>query len=115
MPSYEDDLSRFEAYNTQVLGISVDSIPSHKAWAKSIGGISYPLLSDFFPHGQVAEEYGVLRLDPDSSHYGAPERALFIVDGEGVIRFIDVHPIEEQPDNEELFQILRKLPQEVRR
>lgn len=110
MPSYEDDLSRFEEYNTQVLGISVDSIPSHKAWAKSIGGISYPLLSDFYPHGKVSEAFGVLRTDAGQPAYGASERALFIIDKEGVVRWIDVHPIGEQPDNEELFEILRKLP-----
>lgn len=110
MPSYEDDMSRFEEYNTQVLGISVDSIPSHKAWAKSIGGIAYPLLSDFFPHGAVSEQYGVLRTDPAAPAYGASERSLFIIDKDGVIRWIDVHPIGEQPDNEELFEILRKLP-----
>jgi peroxiredoxin len=109
MPSYEDDLSRFEEYNTQVLGISVDSIPSHKAWSKSIGGISYPLLSDFFPHGKVTEEWGVLRTTAGQPAYGAAERSLFIIDKDGVIRFIDVHPIAEQPDNEELFEILRKL------
>ena len=47
---------------------------------------------------------------PDSPAFGASERALFIIDKEGVVRFIDVHPIAEQPDNEELFEILRKLP-----
>ncbi len=109
MPSYEDDMSRFEKHNTQVLGISVDSIPSHKAWAKSIGGIGYPLLSDFYPHGRVAHEYGVLINDPESPAYGATERALIIIDKEGVVRWIDVHPIDKQPDNEELFEILRKL------
>lgn len=109
MPSYEDELSKFEGLNTQVLGISVDSIPSHEAWQKSIGGITYPLLSDFYPHGEVTEKFGVLRKDPNGPAYGAPERALFIIDKEGVIRFIDVHPIGEQPDNEELFEILSKL------
>lgn len=103
MPSYEDDLSKFEEYETQVLGISVDSIPSHEAWQKSIGGISYPLCSDFWPHGEVAQKYGVLR------EQGMSERALFIIDKEGIIRFIDVHPIDKQPDNEELFEVLRKL------
>ncbi len=92
-----------------MLGISVDSIFSHKAWAQSLGGISYPLLSDFYPHGEVAKAYGVLRTDPDAKAYGAPERALFIVDKAGILRFVDVHPIDEQPDNEELFDILRKL------
>lgn len=92
-----------------MLGISVDSVFSHRAWAQSLGGISYPLLSDFYPHGEVAEAYGVLRTDPDAEAYGAPERALFIVDKTGILRFVDVHPIDEQPDNEELFDILRKL------
>ncbi len=103
MPSYEDDLSKFEEYDTQVLGISVDSIPSHEAWQKSLGGISYPLCSDFWPHGEVAQKYGVLRDE------GMTERALFVIDKEGVVRFIDVHPIDQQPDNEEIFEVLRKL------
>jgi alkyl hydroperoxide reductase subunit AhpC len=103
MPSYEDDLSKFEELDTQVLGISVDSIPSHEAWQKSIGGISYPLCSDFYPHGAVAEKYGVLRSE------GYNERSLFVIDKEGIIRFIDVHPIDKQPDNEEIFDVLRKL------
>ncbi len=103
MPSYEDELSRFEEYNTQVLGISVDSVPSHEAWQKSIGGITYPLCSDFYPHGAVAEKYGVLRPE------GFNERSLFVIDKEGVVRFIDVHPIDKQPDNEEIFDILRGL------
>lgn len=103
MPSYEDDLSRFEEHNTQVLGISVDSVPSHDAWQKSIGGVTYPLCSDFYPHGAVAESFGVLRPE------GIAERALFVLDKEGIIRFIDVHPIDKQPDNEEIFDVLRSL------
>lgn len=103
MPSYEDDLPRFEEYDTQVLGISVDSVDSHKAWQKSIGGISYPLCSDFWPHGEVAKKFGVLRDE------GYSERALIVIDKEGIVRFIDVHPIEKQPDNEEIFDVLRKL------
>ena len=103
MPSYEDALSTFEGFNTQVLGISVDNVPSHEAWQKSVGGISYPLCSDFYPHGAVAEKYGVLRED------GITERALFVIDKKGVVRFIDVHPIGEQPDNEEIFALLKTL------
>ncbi|TCP53932.1 AhpC/TSA family protein [Tumebacillus sp. BK434] len=103
MPSYEDDLSRFEEHHTQVLGISVDSIPSHEAWQRSVGGISYPLCSDFYPHGEVATKYGVLRDE------GMSERALFIIDKAGVIRFIDVHPIGEQPENDELFEVLKTI------
>ncbi len=109
MPSYEDDLSRFEEADTQVLGISVDSVPSHEAWSKSLGGISYPLLSDFYPHGAVSDQYGVLRTTQGAPALGASERALFIIDKEGIIRFIDVHPIDQVPDNEEIFDVLRKL------
>jgi arsenate reductase-like glutaredoxin family protein len=104
MPSYELDLHKFEGYNTQVLGISVDHIPCLKAWAESLGGISYPLLSDFWPHGAVATEYGVLI--PEA---GKSERALFVVDKKGIVRYVDIHDIDEQPDNEELFKVLREL------
>lgn len=89
--------------NTQVLGISVDSVDCLKAWAASLGGITYPLLSDFYPHGRVAERFGVLRPD------GKSERALFIVDKKGIIQYVDVHDIDQQPDNEELFRALEKL------
>jgi arsenate reductase-like glutaredoxin family protein len=87
-----------------VLGISVDHVPCLKAWAESLGGISYPLLSDFWPHGAVAEKYGVLLHE-----YGKSERALFIVDKAGIVRYVDIHDIDEQPDNEELFKVLRQL------
>src|ERR1051326_6562462 len=103
MPSYEADLSRFEGANTHVLGISIDSVPCNTAWAKSLGGISYDLLSDFEPKGEVSRKYGVLRSE------GFSERALFVVDKEGKIAYKDVHDISKQPDNEEIFEILRKI------
>jgi glutaredoxin len=104
MPSYEEDLPKFEGYNTQVLGISIDHVPCLKAWAGSLDGISYPLLSDFWPHGAVARQYGVLREEE-----GRSERALFVIDKEGIVRYVDVHDIDEQPDNEEVFRVLRQL------
>jgi glutaredoxin len=88
---------------TQVLGLSVDSVPSLKAWADSLGGITYPLLSDFYPHGQVAETYGVLRPE------GKSERAIFVLDKQGIIRYVDVHDIDQQPDNDELFRVLEEV------
>lgn len=103
MPSYEADLSRFEEHETQVLGISVDSVPSNAAWAKSLGGISYDLLSDFEPKGAVAKSFGAYRSE------GYAERALFVIDKEGKIVYKDIHAIGEQPDNEEIFDVLRKL------
>ena len=89
--------------NAQVLGISVDSVPCLEAWAESVGGITYPLLSDFWPHGQVAQTYGVLRPE------GKSERAIFVIDKQGIIRYVDVHDIDLQPDNEELFRVLAQI------
>lgn len=104
MPAYEADLERFEGYDAQVLGISVDSVPCNTAWAKSLGGLSYDLLSDFHPKGAVAKSFGAYR-ESD----GINERALFIVDKEGKIAYKDIHDISDQPDNEDLFEVLRDL------
>lgn len=103
MPAYNADLAKFEGYDAQVLGVSIDSVHTNSAWAKSLGGLDYPLLSDFWPHGAVAEKYGVLRPE------GQAERAIFIIDKEGKIVYIDVHDISKQPDNEDLFEVLRQL------
>jgi len=89
--------------NAQVVGISTDSKHANRAWAETLGGISFPLLSDFYPHGEVTKKYGVLRAE------GMPERALFIIDKHGIVRYIDVHDIGEQPDEEALFEELAKL------
>ena len=104
MPAYEADLERFEGYDAQVLGISVDSVPCNTAWAKSLGGITYDLLSDFEPKGEVARKFGAYRQKD-----GISERALFIIDKEGKIAYKDIHDISDQPDNENLFEVLRKL------
>ncbi len=104
MPAYNADLAKFEGYDAQVLGISIDSIHTNSAWAKSLGGLDYPLLSDFWQHGEVAKAYGVF-----DEKAGRSERALFIIDKEGKLAFIDVHDIAKQPDNEDLFEVLRQL------
>ena len=73
------------------------------AWAAELGGINYPFLSDFWPHGDTALRFGVLRPD------GRAQRSLFIVDKQGIVRYIDVHAQSEQPDNEALFEALARL------
>lgn len=103
LPSYEADLTRFETVDTQVLGITVDSVDSNAAWVESLGVENVPVLSDYWPHGQMSQSYGVLR------QHGMTERAIFIVDKQGVIRYIDVHDFDTQPDNETLFQMLEGL------
>ena len=105
MPGYEAELADFERYDAQVVGISVDSIPSHVAFAKSIGGIGkYPLLADFHPKGEVSKRYGVWKEDA-----GHCERAIVVVDKKGIVRYIDVHAIGESPENAQILEVLREL------
>ena len=104
MPSYEADKSRFEGLNAQVLGISCDSAPSHAAWANELGGISYDLLADFHPKGEVCKLYGTFREDD-----GFSNRAVFVVDKEGKIAYIDHHELLDVPKNEEVFAVLKDL------
>jgi glutaredoxin len=79
-------------------------VPCIKAWANNLGGINYPLLSDFWPHGEVALKYGVFR-----PNEGRSERALFVIDKHGVIQYIDIHDIDEQPDNETARDVIRRI------
>lgn len=88
---------RFEEANVQVLGISVDHVWSHNAFADSIGGLAYPLLADFFPHGAVTQAYGLWR--PDR---GLGKRAIFVIDREGIIQRAQVME-SGLPDLEELL------------
>ena len=88
--------------------MSVDSVYSHVAWQKfEVGWLNFPLASDFYPHGKVASEYGVLREGEPVP--GINERAIFIIDKDGIIRSVTVMDLGEVPDNEEAFQVLREL------
>jgi|GEM_PF-194017 len=103
IPSYLPMMEFFESHDCQVFGISVDSIPCHMAWARSLGGLTYPLFSDFWPHGEVAAKYGVL------TKQGYAARAVFLIDKEGIIRYMErVHPAE-LPDNDKLKNAVLKL------
>jgi len=103
IPGYSKERQSFEGLNTQVLGISVDSVPTHKAWVEHLGGIEYPILADFWPHGEVAKKYGILRPE------GYSERATFVIDTKGVIRHIEVHEIGKVPDRAKLIELLKTL------
>jgi peroxiredoxin (alkyl hydroperoxide reductase subunit C) len=103
VPSYRDDLAKFESLDCQPVAIGISSVPAHKAWVESLGGVSIPVLSDFYPHGEVARKYGVLREE------GFPERALFLIDREGAIRYSQVHELRKQPDNSRILAELEKL------
>lgn len=103
MPAFNRALPEFSQLDTQVLGISVDSVPCNTAWQESLGGLDYPLLSDFYPHGGVAQQYGVLREE------GYTERALIVIDKTGVIRYIDVHDIADLPLPGPVLDAIRSL------
>lgn len=103
MQTYEREQPRLQALNARVIGISNDANPSKKAWAESLGGISFEMLSDFHPQGAVAKSYGVLRED------GLPERAVIVVDATGIVRWTRLYEMAEQPDIEDLVQVLRGL------
>ncbi|HPL64367.1 MAG TPA: peroxiredoxin [Syntrophales bacterium] len=102
-PGYNVIQDVFEAHDAVLLGITVDNIPSLFAWTSRMGKLWFPVLSDFRPHGAVADRYGVLRSD------GTSERALFVIDKKGIIRFIDVHDINKRPKLEDLVRQLDKL------
>ena len=104
MPSYENQLKDFEDLNTVILGISSDSIPAHQSWSKSIGGISFNLLSDFWPHGEVARKYGVFLDDK-----GIADRYIFVIDREGIVRYIEHVGLLNIPDNNKVLTFLKSL------
>lgn len=103
-PGYNIVQELFERYDAVLLGISVDSRATLFAWTNQMGRLWFPVLADFYPHGAVAEKLGILRSD------GMAERALFVIDKKGIIRFIDVHDINKRPPLDQLIGELEKLP-----
>ena len=102
MTNLEADRKEFEARDAQVLSVSVDSVFAHKVFAEKMGGINFPMLSDFYPHGAVCSLYDCLRPQ------GYPKRAVFIVDKKGVVRFSKEYE-KGIPENKELLGELDKI------
>jgi peroxiredoxin len=102
-PGYNIVKDLFDTHDAILLGITVDNIPTLFSWTNQMGQLWFPVLSDFWPHGQTAEKYGILRSD------GVAERALFVIDKKGILRYIDVHDINERPSLEILVSELEKL------
>jgi peroxiredoxin (alkyl hydroperoxide reductase subunit C) len=105
-PGYKIVKDLFDQSDAVLLGITVDNIPTLYAWTKQMGKLWFPVLSDFWPHGAVAEKYGVLRSD------GVSERSLFVIDKKGIIQAIHVSDINIRPDLEWCATELEKLPRE---
>jgi peroxiredoxin len=102
MKSLEDNLAEFEKNNTVPLGMSIDSYPSKNAWAKELGVANVKLLADFWPHGKVAQDYGLF-LDEK----GFSARANVLIDEAGKVVWVKVYDIPELPDIEEVLKVVR--------
>ena len=98
-----DDLSRFQNDDVQVLSVSVDSVPTHKKWAEE-QGYTFPLLSDFWPHGATAAAYGVF-----NEERGLAVRGTFVIDKQGVVQWKVVNAIPDARDQAEYLQALAAL------
>ncbi len=106
-PGYNMVYDSIEAFGAVLLGITVDNLPTLWAWTKNMtpdgAPLAFSVLSDFYPHGAVAERFGVLRTD------GMSERAIFVIDRHGIVRFARVYDINARPPIDDVFNILRAL------
>jgi peroxiredoxin len=104
MKSLEENADTLAALNTVPVGISVDSVPCKKAWAESLEITRTPLLADFWPHGNVAQEYGLFR-----EANGFSERANVLLDEKMQVVFVKVYPVHSVPDMREVLSFIRGL------
>jgi len=104
MKSLEDNKDKFEDLNTIALGLSVDTVPSKKAWAKDLGVENTKLLADFWDHGGYAKKLGIF-LD----EMGISKRANIIIGEDGKVAYVKIYPISELPDIEEIINKLKEL------
>lgn len=101
MKALENKFAEFNNLNTVPLGLSVDAVPSKNAWAKDLGIAKVSLLSDFWPHGETAQKYGLFR-----EKEGFSERANVILDENGKVIWIKVYEISQLPDINEVIDFL---------
>ncbi len=101
---FERALRSFEDAGAQVLGVSCDSVPTHKAFATHCGGVSYPLLADWEPKGAMARAYGLY-----NAQLGATLRSVVVVDRDGVIRYKKLAERGTLPDPAEVLAVVRSL------
>jgi len=100
---FNEVLPEFQRYGARVVGISVDGVWCHKAYAKT-RNLAFPLLADFEPKGEVSRKYGAYRAQD-----GFSERALFVLDGDGVIRWSSLSPVDKNPGADGVLAALEAL------
>ena len=98
MSGFRENYAQFQALDAEILQISADPAPSLKAWAESLGGLPFPLLSDFWPHGSIGRAYGVF-----NDERGMDARAMFIVDATGTIRHSHVYAPGTLPESADVL------------
>jgi peroxiredoxin len=103
MKNLEENYEKFNNYNTIAVGISIDSVPTKNAWAKELDIKNTRLLSDFWPHGQVAEQYNIFR-----NNEGISERVNIIIDENQKIIFKKIYEISKLPDIKEILDFLKQ-------
>jgi len=103
MQALERNVKLFEKYTAIAVGLSVDSVPCKAAWAKSLKIKHTRMLSDFWPHGQVAKSLGLFR-----EKNGFSERANVVLDEKGRVLFVKVYPIRELPVLDEIYEVLKE-------
>jgi peroxiredoxin len=103
---YQAVLPEFQRFNAQLLGISVDGVWSHLAFAKD-RNLQFPLLADFEPKGEVARAYGVYRAED-----GTCERALYVIDADGIVSWSYVSPVDVNPGADGILRALENLGKE---
>lgn len=101
MRSLEVNHEKFSALNTVPLGMSTDPSPCKKAWAAVLSINNVRLLSDFWPHGKTALEYGIF-----IEEFGMSQRANIIIDENGIVKWVKVYPIAQLPDINEVLEVL---------
>lgn len=106
--AFENEVAKFSAAGAQVVAISTDSVFTHKAFQKEVGGVSYPIASDRWPYAEIAKTYGVF---PPTKH-SIPfvnDRAIFIVDKNGKIAWTKIYEIGTMPEPDEVLAALKNI------
>jgi peroxiredoxin len=101
---FRENYDQFKNLNVEILQISADPVASLKGWADVLGGVPFPLLSDYWPHGAVGKAYGIF-----NDERGMDRRAAYVVDAGGVVRYAKVYEPGKIPESKELLAELKKL------
>jgi alkyl hydroperoxide reductase subunit AhpC len=107
LAEYQTQHDQFATAEAEVVGICVDSIMNTTVWERELGPFEFPLCSDFWPHGEISQLYGVFH--EDGPHAGTADRAIFVVQRNGTIAFSKIYGRQDLPPLSETIEALRRL------